>query len=303
MEQKTIDKLIELNKLYEAGILTKEEIEAEKQKLLLSDSEYNASQETSVSETVTAVTVSTENNEEQMASDNTLSTTQQTNTPPTSNMKRTWWIIGGVVILCVVIALIISNSKESLHKESWNSYNDEIADTDITDDDIIIEDETGDFTIDDDSDESYGLWYKDYFTNEWGEEMPEHPFIIRYVRGESSYSLNVLYSHEIGFRFHLTDDERDHEMVSISSVCNSVSLLFRDADGDTYEIEPDEVDNDHHMVYVRDADNIRFIAQLLNSGKCNILMKYGLYLEPHSSKWTYNDMQGDFFEAVEELLP
>lgn len=31
MNQKTIDTLIELNKLYEAGILTKEEIEAEKE--------------------------------------------------------------------------------------------------------------------------------------------------------------------------------------------------------------------------------------------------------------------------------
>ena len=34
MEQSAIDKLMELKRLYEAGILTKEELEAEKQKVL-----------------------------------------------------------------------------------------------------------------------------------------------------------------------------------------------------------------------------------------------------------------------------
>ena len=34
MEKQTIDKLMEIKKLYEAGILTKEEMEAEKAKVL-----------------------------------------------------------------------------------------------------------------------------------------------------------------------------------------------------------------------------------------------------------------------------
>ena len=34
MNQQTIDKLMEIKKLYEAGILTKEEMEAEKAKIL-----------------------------------------------------------------------------------------------------------------------------------------------------------------------------------------------------------------------------------------------------------------------------
>lgn len=33
MEQQTIDKLMEIKKLYEAGVLTKEEMEAEKAKI------------------------------------------------------------------------------------------------------------------------------------------------------------------------------------------------------------------------------------------------------------------------------
>ena len=34
MEQQTIEKLMEIKKLYEAGVLTKEEMEAEKAKIL-----------------------------------------------------------------------------------------------------------------------------------------------------------------------------------------------------------------------------------------------------------------------------
>ena len=44
MEKQTIDKLMEIKKLYEAGVLTKEEMESEKKKILQSDSEGNNNQ-------------------------------------------------------------------------------------------------------------------------------------------------------------------------------------------------------------------------------------------------------------------
>ena len=44
MNQQTIDKLMEIKKLYEAGVLTKEEMESEKKKILQSDSDGNNSQ-------------------------------------------------------------------------------------------------------------------------------------------------------------------------------------------------------------------------------------------------------------------
>ena len=44
MEKQTIDKLMEIQKLYEAGVLTKGEMESEKKKMLQSDSDGNNSQ-------------------------------------------------------------------------------------------------------------------------------------------------------------------------------------------------------------------------------------------------------------------
>lgn len=44
MDQKTVDKLMELKQLHETGVLTKEEMESEKKKMLQSDSEDNNNQ-------------------------------------------------------------------------------------------------------------------------------------------------------------------------------------------------------------------------------------------------------------------
>lgn len=44
MDQKTVDKLMELKQLHETGVLTKEEMESEKKKILQSDSDGNNSQ-------------------------------------------------------------------------------------------------------------------------------------------------------------------------------------------------------------------------------------------------------------------
>lgn len=44
MDQKTVDKLMELKQLHETGVLTKEEMESEKKKMLQSDSEGNNNQ-------------------------------------------------------------------------------------------------------------------------------------------------------------------------------------------------------------------------------------------------------------------
>ena len=45
MEQQIIDKLMEIKKLYEAGILTKEEMEAEKAKILSPTTSQNTKNE------------------------------------------------------------------------------------------------------------------------------------------------------------------------------------------------------------------------------------------------------------------
>ena len=210
------------------------------------------------------------------------------------------YIKAKIILILLVIGMVCTvcntnSRKGNLLAEIGDNYNAEVVSIDSADDYFIAEEELNDFGLDNDG-ERYALWYKEYFTNEWGEEMPEHPFISNMISG--SFNLNIVYSHEMGFRFHLTNDYGDDRLVHI---CSPVSMLFRNSDGGTYEVEPDNVDN--YMVYVTNSDNVRFIAQMFNSGKFDILMRYELWLEPHSSKWTYHDVPGTFSEAVEKLLP
>lgn len=80
MEQQTIDKLMEIKKLYEAGILTKEEMETEKAKILHPDGILN---EKPVSEEIISDAVPVKQEQEQTNS----SSKQQTGK---SNSKLYW---------------------------------------------------------------------------------------------------------------------------------------------------------------------------------------------------------------------
>ena len=127
MNQQTIDKLMEIKKLYEAGVLTKEEMEAEKAKILLS---------TSVASESKKETVASNDKPQQRTSKGTLK-------QGLSKDTKIWLIAGSVVAVMLIIAIIIQNGRSSNSQTYDNDY--AVADTDT----VMVDDIDYDTAVDD----------------------------------------------------------------------------------------------------------------------------------------------------------
>ena len=128
MEQQTIEKLMEIKKLYEAGILTKEEMETEKAKILRPISP-----------------VASESKKETVASNDKPqpSTSKGTLKQGLSKDTKIWLIAGSVVAVMLIIAIIIQNGRSSNSQTYDNDY--AVADTDT----VMIDDTDYDTAVDD----------------------------------------------------------------------------------------------------------------------------------------------------------
>lgn len=127
MNQQTIDKLMEIKKLYEAGILTKEEMEAEKAKIL---------HPTSVASESKKETVASNDKPQQRTSKGTLK-------QGLSKDTKIWLIAGSVVAVMLIIAIIIQNGRSSNSQTYDNDY--AVADTDT----VMVDDIDYDTAVDD----------------------------------------------------------------------------------------------------------------------------------------------------------
>lgn len=128
MNQQTIDKLMEIKKLYEAGILTKEEMETEKAKILRPISP-----------------VVSESKKETVASNDKPqpSTSKGTLKQGLSKDTKIWLIAGSVVAVMLIIAIIIQNGRSSNSQTYDNDY--AVADTDT----VMVDDIDYDTAVDD----------------------------------------------------------------------------------------------------------------------------------------------------------
>lgn len=142
MDQRTIDKLMEIKKLYEAGVLAKEEMEAEKAKILRPTS------------------VASENKKETVASNDKPQprTSKGTLKQGLSKDTKIWLIAGSVVAVMLVIVIIIQNGRSSNSQTYDNDY--AVADTDTA-----IVDDTDYNTAVDDSQEQTPQSYADKAEN------------------------------------------------------------------------------------------------------------------------------------------
>ena len=127
MEQQTIEKLMEIKKLYEAGVLTKEEMEAEKAKILRSTS------------------IASESKKETVASNDKPQprTNKGTLKQGLSKDTKIWLIAGSVVAVMLIIAIIIQNGRSSNSQTYDNDY--AVADTDT----VMVDDTDYDTAVDD----------------------------------------------------------------------------------------------------------------------------------------------------------
>lgn len=144
MEQQTIDKLMEIKKLYEAGVLTKEEMEAEKAKILRPIS-----------------SVTSESKKETVASNDKPQprTSKGTLKQGLSKDTKIWLIAGSVVAVMLIIANIIQNGRSSSNQTYDNDY--AVADTDT----VMVADTDYDTAVDDSQEQtpqSYADKAEDY---------------------------------------------------------------------------------------------------------------------------------------------
>ena len=135
MELSTIDKLMELKKLYEAGILTQEELEAEKQKVL--DNETAEETPQTQQEVVVQEAASTSAIPEEKSSN-----------------KKLWVGIGiGVLFLIIIICAVVSNNKTTELPSDYDT--DEIEA--VADEDCSLSDTYTEVTTYEEEDDLYEI--------------------------------------------------------------------------------------------------------------------------------------------------
>ena len=138
MEQQTIDKLMEIKKLYEAGILTKEEMEAEKAKILSPTTSQSTKNENNSESEPSDIKASTSDKKESEAQEVTIvhvlkkagEKQQKIKSTPRKGLSenaRIWLIAGIVVAVILTIAIIIQNGKSSSNQSYDNDYVDSVA--------------------------------------------------------------------------------------------------------------------------------------------------------------------------------
>ncbi len=139
-----MDKLMEIKKLYDAGVLTKEEMEAEKAKILRPIS-----------------SVTSESKKEMVASNDKPQprTSKGTLKQGLSKDTKIWLIAGSVVAVMLIIAIIIQNGRSSNSQTYDNDY--AVADTDT----VMVDDTDYDTAVDDSQEQtpqSYADKAEDY---------------------------------------------------------------------------------------------------------------------------------------------
>ena len=127
MDKEVMDKLMEIKKLYDAGVLTKEEMEAEKAKIL---------RPTSVASESKKETVASNDKPQPRTSKGTLK-------QGLSKDTKIWLIAGSIVAVMLIIAIIIQNGRSSNSQTYDNDY--AVADTDT----VMVDDTDYDTAVDD----------------------------------------------------------------------------------------------------------------------------------------------------------
>ena len=154
MDKEAMNKLMEIKKLYEAGILTKEEMETEKAKILSPTTSQNIKNEDNSESKQSEVKVNASDKNESEVQDVTIvhvskkakEKQQKIKSTPRKGLSenaRIWLIAGIVVAVMLTIAIIIQNGRSSSSQTYDNDY--AVADTDIA----MVDDTDYDTAVDD----------------------------------------------------------------------------------------------------------------------------------------------------------
>lgn len=153
MDQQTIDKLLEIKKLYEAGILTKEEMKAEKGKILPSTTSQNVKEENirgaNLPDVKTDASYDIKNETKSVINSHTSETTPEASkTIPKQGQAEDTSVLPFAIAFALAIILIIACSILSVRCSNHQEYDNDyytVADTDTAtvddaEEDIVVGD-------------------------------------------------------------------------------------------------------------------------------------------------------------------
>ena len=170
MDKEIMDKLMEIKKLYESGVLTKEEMEAEKAKILSPTTSHNIKNDNNSESKQSDVKVNASAKNKPEAQEVTIvhvskkakEKQQKIKSTPRQGLSenaRIWLIAGSVVAVMLIIAIIIQNGRSSNSQTYDNDY--AVADTDT----VMVDDTDNDTAVDDSQEQtpqSYADKAEDY---------------------------------------------------------------------------------------------------------------------------------------------
>lgn len=270
------DQLTKLKDLLDAGTLTQEEFDAAKKRILDTEDSTNISP---------------------------MPPIPNDNKAPVSLSKyasKKWilWGIGGV--LAIIIMLIVVCNKRDVSQINTNGNQD--WDAAKAESDAQFEEALA-MAADMNEDDGLSIgnpWRKEYFRNEWGEEITDSPFIYTVLDG-TGWKIQIDFIPPTQewrwgmFRFYLLDNDYRK-----TSSYGPINILVRGSDGETRVIDVAETRDG--ITYVIEPSAITLLSHYLDQETFDIRMEFDKYNERHATQARWEASPGSYGEAINKLL-
>lgn len=270
------EQLSQLKTLLDSGALTQEEFDAAKKRILNTEESANTSQMPTV------------------PNDNKIPA------PLSKSVSKKWtlWGAGGVLAI-IILLIVVCNNNDATQINTNEAQGLEAAKTES---DAQFEEALA-MAADMNEDEGLTIgnpWRKDYFHNEWGEEITDSPFIYTILDG-TGWKIQIDFIPPTQewrwgmFRFYLLDNDYRK-----TSSYDPVNILVRGSDGETRVIDVTETRDG--ITYVIEPSAITLLSHYLDQETFDIRMEFDKYNERHATQARWESSPGSYQEAITKLL-
>lgn len=274
------DQLSKLNVLLESGVLTQEEFDAAKRRVINSQNEPKSN--TTVEKSLNTV---------------------ESSSP--IKYKRSHCILIGIgiatIILAIAIIALCGNKDSSINENSYG-YTEESPIPSDKEQIAALEKMYAD-TPEASFEERFELmnpWHKGYFKNEWGEDNPNQPYIYTTLSG-AAWNIHIGYESAQSsqttsgvFGLYIMDSDGK------TSMFGPVNILVRGSDGETMSVPVTDVSDG--VAYIADPGAVEGLKVYLNSDQFDILMEFDKYNERHKTQAHWWSESGFFQHAIDTML-
>lgn len=259
MAKSNIEKLMELKQLYENGILTKEEMESEKAKILNNDTEESENVESKVEEDqpVQEETQTISEEETYLYEEESF-----------FEKYKTYIYVGIAVLIAIILFAVFAGSKGNVNNNVATEADDIIL-ANLQEDSVATE-----IIEPIKEDNSIGKWRKEYYKDEFGETLKDEPYIAMSL---NAHMASKPHDDEYIFIQYAKNSEMEYFVISNNELYYRVSPGEKDGPsvsikkkGDVEEIE---VVKRRGYAYIFDEWERRYFADLMTEG--NFILKVG----------------------------